>query len=106
MQGYCFVRFTTSHRYSTSNRSNAYPLADDLMEPFRPFTDSVVYDLAMRGCLDLTKDVKSELISVLYIDTMYEKVKRPLSVGLSMTTSSFVKCLSKEKSKISMPVFP
>ena len=88
------------------NRSNAYPLADDLMEPFRPFTDSVVYDLAMRGCLDLTKDVKSELISVLYIDTMYEKVKRPLSVGLSMTTSSFVKCLSKEKSKISMPVFP
>lgn len=88
------------------NRSNAYPLADDLMEPFRPFTDSVVYDLAMRGCLDLTKDVKSELISVLYIDTMYEKVKRPLSVGLSMTTASFVKCLSKEKSKISMPVFP
>ena len=88
------------------NRSNAYPLADDLMEPFRPFVDEVVYDLAMRGETELTKDVKGELISVLYADTMYEKVKRPLSVGLSMTTASMVKCLSKELNTISMPAFP
>ena len=88
------------------NRSNAYPLADDLMEPFRPFVDEVVYDLAMRGETELTKDVKGELISVLYADTMYEKVKRPLCVGLSMTTASMVKCLSKELNTISMPAFP
>lgn len=88
------------------NRSNAYPLADDLMEPFRPFVDEVVYDLAMRGETELTKDVKGELISVLYADTMYDKVKRPLSVGLSMTTASLVKCLSKEQNSISMPAFP
>ena len=88
------------------NRSNAYPLADDLMEPFRPFVDEVVYDLAMRGETKLTKDVKGELISVLYADTMYEKTKRPLSVGLSMTTASMVKCLSKEHNTISMPAFP
>ena len=88
------------------NRSNAYPLADDLMEPFRPFVDGVVYDLAMRGEMELSKDVKGELISVLYADTMYEKTKRPLSVGLSMTTASMVKCLSKELSTISMPAFP
>ena len=88
------------------NRSNAYPLADDMMEPFRPFVDGAVYDLAMRGDIELTKDVKGELISVLYADTMYEKVKRPLSVGLSMTTASMVKCLSKELNVISMPAFP
>ena len=88
------------------NRSNAYPLADDLMEPFRPFVDEVVYDLAMRGETKLTKDVKGELISVLYADTMYEKTKRPLSVGLSMTTAGMVKCLSKEHNTISMPAFP
>ena len=88
------------------NRSNAYPLGDDLMEPFRPFVDGVVYDLAMRGKTELTKEVKAELISVLYTDTMYEKVKRPLSVGLSMTTASMVKCLSKEVSILSMPSFP
>ena len=88
------------------NRSNAYPLADDLMEPFRPFVDGVVYDLAMRGRTELTKDVKGELISVLYADTMFEKIKRPLGVGLSMTTASMVKCLSKEKNILSMPSLP
>lgn len=88
------------------NRSNAYPLADDLMEPFRPFVDDIVYDLAVRGKLELTKEVKGELISVLYADTMYEKVRRPLSVGLSMTTASMVRCLSKEQNTISLPTFP
>ena len=87
------------------NRSNAYPLADDLMEPFRPFVDGIVYDLAMRGNTELTKDVKGELISVLYADTLYEKIKRPLSVGLSMTTASMVKCLSKELNTLSLPAF-
>ncbi len=88
------------------NRSNAYPLADDLMEPFRPFVDGVVYDLIMRGKMELTKDVKGELISMLYADTVFEKVKRPLSVGLSMTTASLVKCLSKEQNTLSMPELP
>lgn len=88
------------------NRSNAYPLADDLMEPFRPFVDGVVYDLVTRGKGELTKDVKEELISVLYTDTMFDKIKHPLSVGLSMTTASVVKCLSKEQKSISMPAFP
>ena len=88
------------------NRSNAYPLADDLMEPFRPFVDGIVYDLAMNGKTELTKEVKAELINVLYADTIYEKVKRPLSVGLSMTTASMVKCLSKELNSLSMPSFP
>ena len=88
------------------NRSNAYPLADDLMEPFRPFVDGVVYDLAMHSKTELTKEVKAELISVLYTDTIYEKVKRPLSVGLSMTTASMVKCLSKELNSLSLPALP
>lgn len=88
------------------NRSNAYPLADDLMEPFRPFVDATVYDLVVRGKLELTKEAKGELISVLYVDTMYGKIKRPLSVGLSMTTASIVRCLSKETNTISMPAFP
>ncbi len=88
------------------SRSNAYPLADDLMEPFRPFVDEVVYDLVMRGNMELTQEVKGELISVLYADTLYEKIKRPLSVGLSMTTASMVKCLSKDLNTLSLPVFP
>lgn len=88
------------------NRSNAFPLADDLMEPFRPFVDEVVYDLVMRCETELTKDAKSELISVLYADTLCDKVKRPLSVGLSMTTASLVKCLSKEINSLCLPRLP
>ncbi len=88
------------------NRSNVYPLADDLMEPYRPFVDGIVYDLVLRGAVELNKSTKSDLISVLYTDTMFDKVKRPLSIGLSMTTASVVKCLSKELNTISLPIFP
>ena len=88
------------------NRSNVYPLADDLMEPYRPFVDGIVYDLILRGAVELNKSTKSDLISVLYTDTMFDKVKRPLSIGLSMTTASVVKCLSKELNTISLPIFP
>ena len=112
--GYTILRAATCRAIVTSgllpaigifhhNRSNAYPLADDLMEPFRPFVDSVVYDLAMNGKMELTKDVKGELISVLYVDTSFKNVKRPLSVGLSMTTASMAKCLAKEQSVLNLP---
>ena len=85
------------------NRSNAFPLADDIMEPYRPFVDEAVYDLLMQGNIELTKDTKAKLIMVLYADTVFENVNRPLSVGLSMTTSSLAKCYAKETSKLSLP---
>ena len=112
--GYTILRAATCRAIVTSgllpaigifhhNRSNAYPLADDLMEPFRHFVDSVVYDLAMHSKTELTKDVKGELISVLYADTSFRNVKRPLSVGLSMTTASMAKCLAKEQGILNLP---
>lgn len=86
------------------NRSNAFPLADDIMEPYRPYVDEIVHDLAMRGETELTKEIKGELISVLYMDTVFEKVTRPLSVGLSQTTASLVKCYAKEQKEIELPI--
>lgn len=88
------------------NRSNAFPLADDLMEPYRPFVDEVVYDLTLKGNTELTKETKSELIMVLYGDTLFERVTRPLWIGLSMTTSSLAKCYAKEITKLSLPSLP
>ena len=85
------------------NRSNAFPLADDIMEPYRPFVDEAVFDLLMQGNIELTKDTKAKLIMILYADTVFENVNSPLSVGLSMTTSSLVKCYAKETSKLSLP---
>lgn len=86
------------------NRSNAFPLADDVMEPYRPYVDEIVYDLAMKGHLEITKETKADLISVLYADTVFEKVVRPLSVGLSLTSSSLAKCYAKEETKIRLPM--
>ena len=113
--GYTILRAATARALVSSgllpaigifhhNRSNAFPLADDIMEPYRPYVDEVVYDLAMQGKLELTKDVKAELIRVLYADTKFSKVTRPLSVGLTLTSSSLSKCFAKELSKLSLPI--
>lgn len=114
--GYTILRAATARAIVSSgllpaigifhhNRSNAFPLADDLMEPFRPYVDEVVYQLAESDNLELNKETKAQLIQVLYADTQFNKVLRPLSVGLTMTTASLVKCLEKETTKLSLPRF-
>ena len=112
--GYAILRAATARALVSSgllpaigifhhNRSNAFPLADDIMEPYRPYVDEIVYDMAMQAKLDLTKEVKAELIRVLYADTQFSKVSRPLSVGLTLTTASLSKCYAKEQYKLSLP---
>lgn len=86
------------------HRSNAFPLSDDLMEPFRPFVDEIVFELTAQGEAELNTATKSRLIRVLYIDTYFSKITRPLSVGLSMTMASLVKCYAKEQKKLVVPL--
>ena len=113
--GYTILRAATARSLVSSgllpaigifhhNRSNAFPLADDIMEPYRPYVDEIVYDLAMQGRLELTKNNKADLIKVLYADTQFVKVTRPLSVGLSLTSASLAKCFAKEQIKLSLPL--
>ena len=112
--GYAILRAATARALVSSgllpaigifhhNRSNAFPLADDVMEPYRPYVDEIVYDMALQAKLDLTKDVKAELINVLYADTQFSRVTRPLCVGLTLTTASLSKCFAKEQTKLSLP---
>ena len=86
------------------NRYNAFPLADDIMEPYRPFVDEIVFDLYANGETELNKDVKAEILKLLYVDTVFDKVTRPLDLGLSVTTSSLAKCFSGEQKKIMYPL--
>lgn len=86
------------------NRYNAFPLADDIMEPFRPFVDEIVYKLYDSGEAELTKDVKSSLLRVLFTDTCFNKITRPLDVGLSVTTASLARCFTGKEKKISYPL--
>lgn len=86
------------------NRSNAFPLADDMMEPFRPFVDETVYRLYERGILEINKDAKFDLISILSSDTYYSRVTRPLQIGLSITMSSLAKCFAGDQKQLSLPI--
>lgn len=113
--GYTILRAATARALVSSgllpaigifhhNRSNAFPLADDIMEPYRPYVDEIVYALFMQGKMELAKDVKADLIQVLYADTQFSKVIRPLSVGLTFTSSSLSKCFAKEQTRLSLPL--
>lgn len=113
--GYSVIRAATARALISSgltpslgifhhNRSNAFPLADDLMEAFRPFVDETVYNLCEQGILEVNKDAKFELISVLSSDTYYPKVTRPLQIGLSITMASLAKCFNGEAKLLSLPV--
>lgn len=80
------------------NRYNAFPLADDIMEPYRPFVDQIVHQSYFSGETELTKDVKAKILKVLVTDCKFHKIRRPLDVGLTMTTASLARCFSgKEK---------
>jgi len=89
------------------NRYNAYCLADDIMEAYRPWVDEIVLAQCVNNEApdDLTKELKAELLGVLSCDTKFEKVTRPLMVGLSITTASLAKCYEGEIRKIEYPEF-
>lgn len=95
-----FPAFGIFHR----NRYNAFPLADDIMEPYRPYVDEIVYGLYADGERKLTKEVKSKLLGLLFTDTVFGKVTRPLDVGLTMTTASLAKCFAGTQKKIVYPL--
>ena len=86
------------------NRSNAFPLADDLMEPYRPFVDEIVYHLCEEGKFELNKDTKGELLGILSCDTYFPKVTRPLQIGLSITMASLAKCYAGEQKSLTLPM--
>ena len=87
------------------NRYNAFPLADDLMEPFRPYVDISVAGLWNKGICELNRESKVELLSVLTCDIVLDDVLRPLEVGLTITTASLVKCLRGEAKKLILPSY-
>jgi len=89
------------------NRYNAFALADDIMEPYRPFVDDIVLDIVLSGCdySEISKEIKIKLLSLPTIDVEINSFKRPLSIATSITTSSLYKCFAKEASKIEYPVF-
>ena len=86
------------------HRSNAFPLADDMMEPYRPFVDEIVHQRCVEGKYEINKETKQALLSCLTCDTHFPKVTRPLQVGLSMTMASLARCYAGEQKTLSLPL--
>jgi len=92
------------------NKYNAYCLADDIMEPYRPYVDKMVCEIVDEGeartfGIDfLTTELKARLLGIATKDVHIEKETNPLMVGLQRTTASLAKCYEGKGRKILYPL--
>lgn len=89
------------------NKYNAYCLADDIMEPYRPYIDELVVEWM---CKDeathvLDKKAKAHFLSIATKDVIINGLQRPLMTALSISTSSLCKCFTGESRVIHYPMF-
>lgn len=87
------------------NRYNAYCLADDIMEPYRPYVDQLVLNLMKEypGVEELTKEIKAKLLTIPTLDVVINRKRSPLMVATTLTTASLAKCFAGEIRKIDYP---
>lgn len=87
------------------NRYNAYCLADDIMEPYRPYVDEVVAEIMRSGidCDELTTEIKKQLLVIPVREVQINGQRSPLMVAVTQTTASLAKCFSGELRKIVYP---
>ena len=87
------------------NRYNAYCLADDIMEPYRPYVDKFVQEIYEREYPEsLTKDIKHRLLTIMEQDVVIDGITHPLSIATSLTASSLVRCFEGSSKQIDYPV--
>ncbi len=89
------------------NQFNAFNLADDLMEPYRIFADSVVVQMVEVGELEesLSLQNRVKLVSILQSAVIVENKLYPLTRAGVVSAQSVVKCLERENLKLKLPLF-
>jgi len=96
------------------NKYNAYALADDIMEPYRPFADFLVYqimdensdELENTGTIELTTSIKSKLLVLPVMDVMIDGKRSPLMIAMQRTTASLSACYDGVRRTVLYPSFP
>jgi len=89
------------------NRYNAFCLADDFMEPYRPFVDQQVCAMpAADEDEPLTRETKHALLAILACDVQFEDKRRPLMVALSSSSASLARCLAGKEARLQYPGIP
>ena len=116
--GYAILRAVTARALVSSgmlpsvgifhrNKYNAFCLADDVMEPYRPYVDAMVYEMAETefDLTELTTDLKAQLLTLSAMDTFIDGKWSPLMVAMSRTTNSLYDCFLGSGRKILYPEF-
>ncbi len=86
------------------NKYNAFSLADDIMEPFRPLVDAqVLHILKTHKEQELTTSIKATLLQVLTQTVYFKETQSPLMVALATTSSSLQQCYTGKKKKMTYP---
>ncbi len=87
------------------NRYNAYCLADDIMEPYRPYADMTVLNIRGRyaDLAQLTPDIKRDLLRISTMDVLIEGKRSPMMIAIQTTANSVQRCFSGETRKIIYP---
>ena len=90
------------------NRYNAYALADDIMEPYRPFVDTLVLDIVHKtgAPVDLTLEHKGQLLKLPVADVILDGKASPLMAAVARTTASLAQCFAGEQRKLLYPALP
>lgn len=88
------------------NQYNAYCLADDIMEPYRPYVDLVVCGIIRQNgkFLEMTPSMKKELLKIPQLDVKINGQKSPMLMAIQRTTASLAKCFEGLSKKIIYPV--
>lgn len=84
-------------------QSNAFCLADDLMEPLRPLVDKRVRRLAAAGRLTLNQETKAELLGVLAETIRTGETSGPLEVALVRYVAGYAETLSSGSTRMMVP---
>ena len=113
--GYAILRAATARALSGSgllntlgihhkSKYNAFALADDIMEPFRPIVDEKVAEIMQNYSeQELNTAIKAELLQILTRTVYFKEEKSPLMVALQKTASSLQQCYTRERKKIKYP---
>ncbi len=89
------------------NKYNAYCLADDVMEPYRPFVDEIVVRITRSGVdyREISLDQKKHFFVLGQSDVQMEGDRMPLEVAMQRTTASLARCFEGDERKILYPEF-
>lgn len=113
--GYAILRAATARALSGSgllntlgihhkNKYNAFALADDIMEPFRPIIDEAVQTIMHHyDEQELNTEIKAILLETLTRTVYFKDEKSPLMVALQKTASSLQQCYTGHRKKIKYP---